>query len=100
MDSVAGSCEYDNENSGTIKTGNFFTKLLTVNFAKTTSGSFLGVKRPGREADHSPPSSAEVKNAWSYTFSPQYTFMAWCLVKHRDYFTLLYFTYFYVRYAV
>jgi hypothetical protein len=23
----------------------------------------LGVKRPGREADHSPPSSAEVKNA-------------------------------------
>jgi hypothetical protein len=27
----------------------------------------LGVKRPGHEADHSPPSSAEVKNAWSYT---------------------------------
>jgi hypothetical protein len=27
----------------------------------------LGVKRPRREADHSPPSSAEVKNAWSYT---------------------------------
>jgi hypothetical protein len=31
----------------------------------------LGVKRPGREADHSPPSSAEVKNAWNYTFTPQ-----------------------------
>jgi hypothetical protein len=30
----------------------------------------LGVKRPGREADHSPPSSAEVKNAWSYTSIP------------------------------
>jgi hypothetical protein len=30
----------------------------------------LGVKRPGLEADHSPPSSAEVKNAWSYTFTP------------------------------
>jgi hypothetical protein len=29
-----------------------------------------GVKRPGREADHSPPSSAEVKNAWSYTSIP------------------------------
>jgi hypothetical protein len=29
-----------------------------------------GVKRPAREADHSPPSSAEVKNAWSYTFTP------------------------------
>jgi hypothetical protein len=26
-----------------------------------TSGSFPGVKRPGREADHSPSSSAEVK---------------------------------------
>jgi hypothetical protein len=25
----------------------------------------LGVKRPGRKADHSPPSSAEVKYAWS-----------------------------------
>jgi hypothetical protein len=24
-----------------------------------------GVKRPGREADHSQPSSAEVKNIWS-----------------------------------
>jgi hypothetical protein len=29
-------------------------------------GSFFGMKRPGREADRSPPSSAEVKNAWSY----------------------------------
>jgi hypothetical protein len=27
----------------------------------------LGVKRSGRKADHSPPYSAEVKNAWSYT---------------------------------
>jgi hypothetical protein len=31
----------------------------------------LGVKRPGREADHSPASSDEVKNAWSYTSTPQ-----------------------------
>jgi len=38
----------------------------------------LGVKRQGREADHSPQSSAEV---------PQYVFMAWYLVKHRDNFT-------------
>jgi hypothetical protein len=44
----------------------------------------LGVKRLGREADHSPPTSAEVKNAWSYTSTPQYVFMAWYLVKHRD----------------
>jgi len=34
------------------------------------------VKRPGREADHSPPSSAEFKNAWSYTSTLPYVFMA------------------------
>jgi hypothetical protein len=28
---------------------------------------YLRVKRPGHEADHSPPSSADVKNAWNYT---------------------------------
>jgi len=27
----------------------------------------LGVKRPAREADHSPPSSAEIKNEWNCT---------------------------------
>jgi hypothetical protein len=48
----------------------------------------LGVKRPGHEADHSPLSSAEVKNEWRYIFTPQYVFMAWCLVKYRDNFTL------------
>jgi len=31
----------------------------------------LGVKRPRRKADHSPPSSTEVRNAWSYTSTPQ-----------------------------
>jgi hypothetical protein len=36
----------------------------------------LGVKRPGREADHSLPFSAEIKNAWIYTSIPPYTFMA------------------------
>jgi hypothetical protein len=39
-------------------------------------------ERPEREADHSYPSSAEVKNAWSYTFTLPYVCMAWCLVKH------------------
>jgi hypothetical protein len=29
-----------------------------------------GVKLPGHEAHHSSPSSAEVKNAWSYTSIP------------------------------
>jgi hypothetical protein len=31
---------------------------------------FTGVRRPGRESDPSPPSRAEVKNAWSYTATP------------------------------
>jgi hypothetical protein len=30
----------------------------------------LGEKRPGRETDHSPLPSAEVKNAWSYIPTP------------------------------
>jgi hypothetical protein len=52
----------------------------------------LEVKRPGREANHSPPSSAEFKECVELNLTPQYAFMAWCLVKHRDYFTLPYLT--------
>jgi hypothetical protein len=33
-----------------------------------------GVKRPGREADYSPPASAEVKKMWIYTFIRPYAF--------------------------
>jgi hypothetical protein len=32
------------------------------------TGSFPGVKQPGRDADHTPPSSAEVTKGYSYTF--------------------------------
>jgi hypothetical protein len=35
-----------------------------------------GVTRPGREADHSPPASAEVKQMWIYTSTLPYAFMA------------------------
>jgi hypothetical protein len=52
----------------------------------------LGVKLPGREADNSPSSSAEVTNAWSYTSTPQYVFIAWCFVKHSDNFTFTFYT--------
>jgi hypothetical protein len=41
-----------------------------------TGGSFPGVKLPGREADYSPPASAEVKKMWIYTSIPPYAFMA------------------------
>jgi len=33
-------------------------------------GSFVGTKWSGREAKGSPQSSDEVKNAWSYTYTP------------------------------
>jgi hypothetical protein len=44
-----------------------------------------GVKRPELEADHSPPTSAEVKKIWIYAPTPPYAVMTWCLVKHRDF---------------
>jgi hypothetical protein len=52
----------------------------------------LGVKRVGREADHSPSSLPMSKNVWSYTSTSQYVFIAWCSVKAEGqlYFTLLY----------
>jgi hypothetical protein len=39
-----------------------------------------GIKRSGREADHSPPTSAEVKKMWLYTTTPPYAFMAQRLI--------------------
>jgi hypothetical protein len=42
----------------------------TASYPVRTRGSFYGVKRPGREVDHSPPSSSAVKNAWSYASTP------------------------------
>jgi hypothetical protein len=35
-----------------------------------------GVKRQGLEADHSTPTSVEVKKIWIYTPTPPYAFMA------------------------
>jgi len=79
-----------------VKTRKVLGIFLFTTASKTGSGAYpasypmgtgalsLGVKRPGREADHSPPSSSEVKNAWNYDSNPQYVFKAWCLVKHRD----------------
>jgi hypothetical protein len=55
---------------------------------------FLEVNRPGREADHSLLSSAEVKNAWSYTSTLQYAFTAWCSIKaHGQLYLYLYKSY-------
>jgi hypothetical protein len=55
--------------------GRFFEHVQTGPGAHPASctmgtGSFPGVKRPGRGGDHPPPSSAEVTNEWSYTSTP------------------------------
>jgi hypothetical protein len=34
-----------------------------------------GVQQLGRQADHSPPTSAKVKKTWIYTSTPPYVFM-------------------------
>lgn len=41
------------------------------------------LKRAGREDDHSPPSSTELKNEWSYTSIPSHVFAVWCLICTR-----------------
>jgi hypothetical protein len=53
-----------------------------------TRGSFPGVNRPGSEADHSPPSSAEIKE-WValYLHSPNTPPWRGAQLKHRDNFT-------------
>jgi hypothetical protein len=44
-----------------------------------------GVKRPKREADHSPPSSAEVKNKLSYTSTSSYgKYFVYCIFFIRQ----------------
>jgi hypothetical protein len=54
-----------------------------------TGALSLGVKRLGRETDHSPPSSVEVKNARSYTSIPPVRLRGMVLSyeKHSDNFT-------------
>jgi len=50
----------------------------------------LAFKRPGCEADHPSPSSSKVKECMElYIHSPNYAFMAWCLIKHRANFTII-----------
>jgi hypothetical protein len=85
---------YGLEDRGTTKVrfpagaGNFFHQRVQngsgahpASYPMGTMGSFPEGKAPGREADHSLPSSVEVKNAWIYTSTPPYVFMAWCSVK-------------------
>jgi hypothetical protein len=45
-------------------------------------GSFPEIERPGSEADHLPPSSAEFKNGGATLTIPQYFFMECCLINY------------------
>jgi len=54
------------------------------------TGLSLWLKRPGSEADHSAPYSAEVKNAWGYTSIPQCNFIARYLGKNKNSVTYTY----------
>jgi hypothetical protein len=48
-----------------------------------TYGVFaVWLKIPEREADHSHPSTTEVKNACSFNSSSLCIFLAWCIMKH------------------
>jgi len=44
-------------------------------------GTFPAVKQLGYKAEYSPPPSAKVKNAWTYTSVSPHSFMARCLIK-------------------
>jgi hypothetical protein len=53
-----------------------------------TGALSFGVNRPGREADHSTPSGADIKKAWNYTSTPPVLLRGVVLRKnHRDNFT-------------
>jgi hypothetical protein len=67
--------------------------MTVVRFQWTLEFLSLEIKWLGCENDRSLPPSADVKAAWSYTFTPymsswhganRYIFSAWYLVKHRD----------------
>jgi len=44
-----------------------------TSYSISIRGFLTGEKRPRREACRSPPSSAEVKNEWSYIYTPLFT---------------------------
>jgi hypothetical protein len=57
-------------------------------------GAGVSFPRDKAELDRSPPTSAEVKNAWSYTSTPPLVFKAWWLIKRKDNSTFVYWLYF------
>jgi len=64
----------------------YYNTALTIQYVPEALS--LGVKRPGRETGHSPPSSAEVKE-WVEPYLQSPNTPSWCgtQLKHRDNFT-------------
>jgi hypothetical protein len=58
---IATGCGMDGRGSNLGRGKSFVHNVQTGSGAHPASYQ-MGIKRPGREADHSPPSSAEVKN--------------------------------------
>jgi hypothetical protein len=53
------------------------SEIHPASYLMGNEGAFPGgVKLSGREADHSPPTSADVKKTWIYMPTPSYAFMA------------------------
>ncbi|PNF16143.1 hypothetical protein B7P43_G03299 [Cryptotermes secundus] len=50
--------------------------VLPTSYTMGAGSSFPGVKRPVREADHSPPTSAEIKKTWINISTLLNSFMA------------------------
>jgi hypothetical protein len=50
-----------------VQTG---SEVHPTSYPMGTGALSPGVKRPGREVDHSPPASAKVKKMWIYTSTP------------------------------
>lgn len=54
----------------TVKPPDRFWSSSHFVFKEQKWNIFSGVKQPGRETEHSSPSSANVKNVWIYTSTP------------------------------
>jgi hypothetical protein len=66
----------------------FQTSTGTLSRAMGSGALPLEIKRPGREANNPP--TAEIKNEWKYTSIHSYIFVALCIIKHSDQFTIMY----------
>jgi hypothetical protein len=55
-------------------------QYIDIGYVKSQKQS-LGVKQPGREADHLPKASAKVKKTWIYAFTSPYASIAQCFIS-------------------